>query len=75
MTSDATVGNTKERMPVYFCGICEYTTESKSSMDRHKARKKPCVRPTGTPTGTPTGHSAGTSRGTSDSLGPRTCEE
>jgi len=30
-------------MPVYFCGVCQYTTESKSSMDRHKARKRPCT--------------------------------
>jgi hypothetical protein len=30
-------------MPVYFCGICEYTTESKSSMDRHRARNTPCT--------------------------------
>ena len=29
-------------MPIYFCGICKYTTESKSSMDRHKSRKTPC---------------------------------
>jgi len=30
-------------MPVYFCGVCQYTTESKSSMDRHAARKRPCT--------------------------------
>ena len=30
-------------MPVYFCGVCRYTTESKSSMDRHAARKRPCT--------------------------------
>lgn len=26
----------------YYCGICGYITYSKSSMDRHKMRKKPC---------------------------------
>lgn len=29
-------------MPIYFCGICEYTTEQKSRMDSHKLRKTPC---------------------------------
>jgi hypothetical protein len=26
----------------YYCGICGYITYSKSSMDRHNMRKKPC---------------------------------
>jgi len=32
-------------MPSYYfyCGICGYTTDYKSSMDRHKARKRPCT--------------------------------
>jgi DNA adenine methylase len=29
-------------MPIYFCGVCEYTTEQKSRMDAHRARKNPC---------------------------------
>jgi DNA adenine methylase len=29
-------------MPIYFCGTCEYTTEQKSRMDAHRARKNPC---------------------------------
>lgn len=33
----------QSKMPIYFCGVCEYTTESKSSMDKHKARKRPCT--------------------------------
>ena len=32
-----------QTMPIYFCGVCEYTTESKSSMDKHRARKRPCT--------------------------------
>lgn len=26
----------------FYCGQCGYTTTSKSSMDRHRARKTPC---------------------------------
>ena len=29
-------------MPIFFCGVCEYTTEQKSRMDAHRLRKTPC---------------------------------
>jgi DNA adenine methylase len=33
-------------MPIFFCGVCEYTTEQKSRMDAHRMRKNPCKRKT-----------------------------
>lgn len=29
-------------MSDFYCGNCDYITSSKSSMERHKARKTPC---------------------------------